>query len=564
MSAGSLPFGDLLREHRAHAGLTQEALAERAGLSVHGVQKLERGVTHPHRSTVQLLLAVLNLSAPDQADFLAASQLGRRGKRISREDLGAARETLPLGRDTFVGRDEEFARLRQDVLTCRLLTLSGVGGSGKTRLGLEVARSLRDQYRDGVWLVELAPLADAELVPRKVAAALGIKEVASRSVTSVLVDALRGRSVLLVLDNCEHVLDGCGELIEALLRIGPDIHILATSREPIDVKGEVVRRLDPLPVPALDASSSATDLAVVPSVRLFVDRAVAVDHCFELSDATASVVAEICRRLDGLPLAIELAAARFGALGIANTAELLRSPLHMLMRGRRTAEARQQTLQATIDWSYRLLSIAEQKLFAQLAIFRGGWTLEAAKQVCSGDGVEKREVVEMLVSLVEKSLVVAEPRPDGGMRYRFLEMLREYAAEHLAASDDDATAARHVAFYTRLSAEAEDAVDRGTNDVVWLTRMDEEYDNMRVALQWCCEHADGESGLRLASHLIHFWTIRGLVREGRDWLHRLLPHSEGTDPIVRAQGLCAMAELAFTQGNLEECQCVSAPVPIES
>jgi transcriptional regulator with XRE-family HTH domain len=307
-------FGALLRRHRRAAGLTQEALAERAGLSVFGIQKLERGTTHPYRDTAARLASVLELSADDADRFWAAVEpVRRRGSVRSATPRSGPHHNLPIGVTSFVGREEELESIPSRLQSAHLLTLTGAGGSGKTRLAIEVARRLVEDYRDGVWLVELAQLADPTLVPHRVAAMLGVQEIASRPLAHALADSLRDSELLLVMDNCEHLLESCAALLDLLMRHCPMLQILATSREPIGIPGEVIYGVSPLASPS-DLSESVVEIERSPAVRLFADRASDVQPSFVLAENNANAIAQICRRLDGIPLALELAAARLDAL----------------------------------------------------------------------------------------------------------------------------------------------------------------------------------------------------------------------------------------------------------
>jgi predicted ATPase len=346
------------------------------------------------------------------------------------------RHNLPVQLTTFIGRDREIEDIQQLLSTTRLLTLTGAGGCGKTRLALEVAAQLRTEYRDGVWLVDLAPLSDANLVTQTAASVLRLQEGPNRSLIEMLTDFVRHRHLLFVLDNCEHVIGSCAQLSEMLLQAGADVRILATSREALGVPGEAVWRVPSLSLPAAGQSLAVEDLLSFEAVRLFSERARSVAPEFRLNDNNAATVVEICGRLDGIPLAIELAAARLKVLSLDQINSRLKDRFRQLTGGSRTAMARQRTLEATVDWSYELLTDAERRLMCRLSVFAGGWTLEAAEEVCSGDGIERGETLDLLAHLVDKSLVNVDKDAEGTRRYRFLETVRQYARERLLRFGD--------------------------------------------------------------------------------------------------------------------------------
>jgi non-specific serine/threonine protein kinase len=341
----------------------------------------------------------------------------------------APRHNLPLQLTSFVGREQALAEVGRLLATTRLLTLTGAPGVGKTRLALQLAGEGREAYADGVWLVELAPLADPALVPQAVATAVGVREQPGRRLVDTLADAVRGQELLLVLDNCEHLVEACATLADRLLRAGPRLRVLATSREALGIAGETTWWVAPLALPAAEpmAAAGSERLAALEAneaVQLFVERARAAQPAFALTERNAGAVGQVCRRLDGIPLALELAAVRVPALGVEQLAQRLDDRFRLLTGGRRTALPRQQTLRAAVDWSYTLLPEAERVLLRRLAVFAGGWTLAAAEGVCGGDGLEAVDVFPLLVDLVDKSLVVAEPE-DAEPRYRLLETLRQ-------------------------------------------------------------------------------------------------------------------------------------------
>jgi predicted ATPase/DNA-binding SARP family transcriptional activator/DNA-binding CsgD family transcriptional regulator len=465
----------------------------------------------------------------------------------------AGRHNLPRALTSFVGREREVVEVERLLGAARLLTLTGVGGSGKTRLALEVARGLVGACPEGAWLVELAPLSEGALVPQAVAEALGVREQPNRPLISTLVNVLGEQKVLLVLDNCEHLIGAAAHLAEALLGSCPRLKILATSREVLGAAGEVSWLAPPLSGPDPQQRPTVETLEGYESVRLFVERARYRDPSFVLTPRNARAVAQICRRLNGIPLAIELAAARVGVLSVEQIATRLGDSLRLLTAGSRTATPRHRTLRATLDWSYELLSEPERKLFGRLSAFAGGWTLEAAEVVGAKNGIEEGDVLDLLSRLVDKSLVVsgASPEAGGGPRYRMLEPVRQYAQEKLEASGEAATIRqRHTEHYLELAETAEPELS-GRNQPEWLYRLETEHDNLRAALGWSLQQPEVEPALRLAAALAMFWHTHGHLSEGRAWLERAISASSTAAPRTRAKALNGAGWIAMFQGEYE-------------
>ena len=486
---------------------------------------------------------------------------------------------LPVALTSFIGRHLEMAELQRLVSSTRLLTLNGAGGVGKTRLALQVASAILDECADGVRLVELAALADPRLVVQALARVLDVPEQTGRPLLDVLADTLRSRRLLLVLDNCEHLVQACAELAEALLQTCPSLRIMATSREPLGVPGETVWSVPPLAVPEAVERLPIEQLSSCESVRLFVERAGAVLPGFALTDGNAPAVAEICRRLDGIPLAIELAAARVKVLAPADIDARLDDRLRLLVAGSRTAPPRQQTLRATLDWSYDLLSAPERQLFARLSVFAGGCTLEAAEAVCAettgpesaqpeGDASPRPrtafstpDILELLAQLVDKSLVQVEHSPARPTRYRLLETLRQYGREQLESDGEaDAARRRHAAFFLEL-AEPGGFRFGAPDQAGRLGPLESEHDNLRTALRWLIHAGEVDSARRLGVSLKSLWHLGGHLGEGRVWLAELLAlPAASADKATRAQLLYGAGFLAWLQGDadaargpLEEC-----------
>jgi non-specific serine/threonine protein kinase len=443
---------------------------------------------------------------------------------------------LPRQLTSFIGREREMEEVKRLLSNTCLLTLTGSGGCGKTRLALQVAADLVEQYDDGVWLVEFAPLSDPTLVPQEVAKALDVSEQIGRSLTETLSDFLRSKSLLLLLDNCEHLIGACAELAGVFLRTCPNLKILSTSREGLRITGETAWRVPSLSLPDPRRLPSLEGLMGYEAVQLFIDRAAAVQPTFTATNRNAPAVAQICHRLDGIPLAIELAAARVKALSVEEINSRLDDRFRLLTDGSRTALPRQQTLRATIDWSYNLLSEPERMLFSRLSVFAGGWMVEAAEAICTGESVEAYEVIDLLTHLVDKSLVVAEEE-NGRTRYRFLETVRQYARDRLLESGEaEELRGRHLKWFLGL-VECAEPEFRGPNLMIWLDRLEAERDNIRAALEWSLESDKGEEGLRLAGALWHFWYTRGYWNEMSRWLEETLLRSRGASASARAKAL---------------------------
>jgi predicted ATPase/class 3 adenylate cyclase len=463
--------------------------------------------------------------------------------------LEATPNNLPQQTTSFIGRKKELDELQRILAQSRLLTLTGSGGCGKTRLSLHVAADSLERFPDGAWLVELALLADPGLVTQTVATVLGLKEEPGKSIVQTLTEHLKDRRLLLLLDNCEHLLDGCARLVDTLLRQCPQVTILASSQEALGVGGEEAYRVPSLSLPDPKQPHTPASVAPFEAVRLFTDRALLARPDFEVTNQNVATLASICSRLDGIPLAIELAAARVRSLSLEQIRRNLDQRFRLLTGGSRTALPRQQTLRSLIDWSYHLLDEAEMRLLQRLSVFAGRWTLEAAEQVCAGDGGEGRDVRDLLMSLADKSLVMAEHN-DGHSRYRLLETVRQYARERLLDSGGGESAQkRHRNYFLAL---AEEAVPKltGAEQGKWFARLEEEHDNFRSALGWSLLEAGSEGGLRLCVALHRYWINRGHLSEGRDSCMRILSKAgvEG-HTTERAKLLSATGLLAYWQGD---------------
>lgn len=464
---------------------------------------------------------------------------------------------LPLQLTNFVGREREMADVRRLLGTTRLLTLTGTGGCGKTRLALQVAPQVLDEYPDGVWLVDLAALVDPLLVSQTVATTLGLREEPGHPILEMLAKYLRPRRMLLLLDNCEHLLQACGELVDHLLRGCADLSVLAISREALGVAGEVNYRVPSLAAPQPHEHVPPDQLARYEAVRLFLDRASSIRPGFALTEQNAPAIAQVCWRLDGIPLAIELAAARVKILAVEQIAARLDDRFRLLTGGVRTALPRQQTLKAAIDWSYGPLTEVEKKVFRRLAVFAGDCNLESAEEVCAGDGVDQLGVLDALSALSDKSLIVVVERP-GENRYRLLETIRQYARDRLLeSSETEAARDRHLEWFVSLAERVAQELG-GFRQVEWLDRLEADHENLRAALEWALA-GRFDRGLRLGGSLWLFWRVRGYLAEGRRWLEALLAKALGPS-VARAEALLGLGIITADLGDyaLAQARCVAS------
>jgi len=494
-----------------------------------------------------------DLSQPEQVYQLLHPELPH--EFLPLRSLDTLPNNLPRELTSFIGRESEMAEVHRLLGAAHLLTLTGPGGCGKTRLALHVAAELLHDYRDGVWLVELAALADPSLVAQTVAAQLSVPDDPQRPVLACLTNYLRDRELLLVLDNCEHLVEASACLAESLLRACPKLRILATSREPLGAPGEVAWPVPSLSQPEVsgggDAALPPASLRQYESVRLFMERAAAVAPRFAVPDESLPIVVQICRRLDGIPLAIELAAVRVKVLSLRQIADRLDDRFRLLTGGVRTALPRQQTLRAAIDWSHDLLTQPERALLRRLAVFAGGWTLEAAESVAADGELDHYEVLETLGRLVDRSLVAVDPPSPGeevATRYRLLETVRQYALERLEETGEtSAVRGRHHTFYMEQAEQAEPELE-GPAQLEWLDRLQREQDNLRAALAWS---VDPETRLRLAGALWRYWYQRGPLAEGRAWLEGALARAADCSPAARAKACSGAGNLAAQQGDYD-------------
>jgi predicted ATPase/transcriptional regulator with XRE-family HTH domain/Tfp pilus assembly protein PilF len=553
-------FGALLRAYRARRGLSQDDLADRTGLSVAAISAMERGLTRwPYRDTIARLAQAMDLLAVER-DALAAA--GRRPVRdrssaspsvtgLVDSATSVARSNLPIPLTGLIGRDAELNRL-EHLFTqprSRLLTVSGPGGVGKTRLAIEVAGRLQGDFPDGVFFVSLAPIQDVLLLPSTLARAFGMVELDGASVMEDLMDFIGGRRLLLVLDNCEHLIDACADSAAMLLAACPGLHVLATSRSALRIRGEQVFLLQPLPLPALSVDTPSAAIEQSPAVALFAERAREAYPDFSLSSSNLGDVAAICERVDGLPLAIELAAAQCAYASPRALLARLTPSLPLLHGGAHDLPARQQTLRNTIDWSYRLLTQDSRRVFRHLAVCVGGFGVDASAAVCDLESSDLVAVLFELENLVAASLLIAEQGSDVEPRFSMLETIRDFGLERLAESGElDVARTRHLAWCLALAERAAPELT-GPEQERWLHRLDIEHANLQAALQYATPPR--EVGVRLAVALWRFWYTRGYLAVGRRWLEAAVA-AEAVSVATQASALHGAGMLAWRQGDYEQ------------
>lgn len=484
-----------------------------------------------------------DLAQPERVYQLCHPELPAKFPALA--SLDAYPNNLPMQLTRFVGRERELADLTELLATNRLVTITGPGGCGKTRLSLQIGADILGDFPDGVWLVNLAAISDGPLVAAEVASSLGLREEPNRALLDTIVDYLRVRRVLLLLDNCEHVLRAAAELVVPLLALCRNLRIIATSRQALTIEGEMARLLDPLSVPA-DNKLSVDELLSYEGVQLLSDRAALARTGFTVTEQNADAVATICRRLDGIPLAIELAAARLGSLGAGELARRLDDRFRLLSEGRRGGPPRHQTLDAAVDWSYELCDDAERLLFRRLAVFVGRFTLQAVENICAHQGLERGDAAVLLSRLVERSLVYADT-DQAAVTYRMLQTIRSFALAKLESSGEESSLrSRHFNSFLSLAEQSEENL-LGADQEKWLVLLESHHDDIRAALSWSLA-ADPSRAIRLAGALGIFWDARGHWTEGRRWLEAALAVAPEGDPRL-PKALTRSGNLAYEQGD---------------
>jgi predicted ATPase/DNA-binding XRE family transcriptional regulator len=542
-------FGEWLKRRRGAEGWTQEQLAQQIHCSTSALRKFESEERRPSAEVVEQLANIFNIPREEYKAFLQFARgdwqaFGSRSTEAEpwHRSNADSQSNLPSSISSFIGRDKEQAEVADLLQKNRLVTLTGTGGIGKTRLALQVGHQLRDDLLDGVWFVPLDSLSDPALVAQTVASVFEIRASLDRSILDALKNVLRRKTLLLILDNCEHVLEACSQLASTLLLYCPHLRILATSRETLKLAGEATYSLPPLSQP--ETSVLLQDLTGYEAVQLFIERASLALSTFQITEENAQAIMEICRRVEGIPLALELTAARVNILDVPEISKQLQRSFALLSNDPRPTNSRHQTLQGSLDWSWSLLARGEQVFLCQLSVFAGGWSLEAAEAVCDGN------VLSLTHTLVQKSLIKVKQEPQHETRYYFHEIVRQYVHEKLMeAGDAGLIHERHLAYFTNLVEQAEPELYR-SNQVYWLNKLDDELDNLRIALQWSLD-GDVPSGLRIAAVPWRFWIRRDYPQEAEDWLGQLLKRYPASDSL-RAHALAVYSNYMFFRGKMEK------------
>ena len=532
-----ISFGAWLRQQRRILDLTQQELADQVGCARITLRRIESEALKPSKGLALILLDKVGIPPSEREQWVgfARGQSGLPLQHVRSSRSVRPQTNLPMSLTSFIGREKEQAEIIKLITKHRLITLTGSGGVGKTRLSLKIGEQVLDDYRDGVWLVELAPLSDPMLLPQYVAVTFGITIQSDISPIESLINFLHSKTRLLILDNCEHLINACAQLSDTLLKNCPQLKILVTSREPLGILGEVVCRVPSLSLP--DIQQLLEKFRDYESVRLFEERAQLAQTDFALTIENASSVAQICSRLDGIPLAIELAAARVNMFSTEQIAARLKASFNLLTGGRRTALPRHQTIRASIDWSWNLLTESERILLRRLSVFAGGWTLEAAESVCSGNSIESHQVLDVMTQLVAKSLVIVNQAAEREARYRFHEIIRQYALEKLGhAGEDENARSRHLKYFLQFTEQVEAAL-RGPTQIEWYARLNAELNNLRAALDWAAKISDVQAGLYLSGRLGNLWE-RIDLQEGIHWLTEFTQDPKShIYPLARAKAL---------------------------
>lgn len=550
-----ISFGEWLKRQRGGRGLTQEQLAQQIGCATITLRKIESEERRPSAQIVERLSELFNIPQNEQINFLkyargdwtkVASESAAETPWSSSTSTPKPKNNLPAQLTTFIGRENEIREIKKAINNYRLVTLTGSGGAGKTRLSLKVAEDLLKQL-EYIWFVELAPTTDPNYIPQTILLAIGLSERKGKTAQELISDYLHDKNTLIILDNCEHLIEASAKISDALLKHAPKLRILASSREALGVKGELAWHVPSLSLPDVNHLPELDEIVKYEAIQLFTERATLAKSNFTATKENAAFIAQICSHLDGIPLAIELAAARTKALSVEQIAARLDDRFRLLIGGSRTALPRQQTLRATIDWSYNLLADEEKKLLRGLSVFSGGWTLEAAESVCSEEG-SGLDILDLLTQLVDKSLVNLQDS-----RYRMLETTRQYAREKLLdLGEDRASRNRHVNYLLDLAKHADKEI-HGPHQVEWLDRLETEHANYRVALDWIITNGDIEPALYLIgsfSGLGRFWSTRSHLSEARNWFDKVRASPDvPLYPIAYATALNGMSFIGFLQSD---------------
>jgi predicted ATPase/class 3 adenylate cyclase len=532
------------------------------------LSRVQRLMSAAHGGQVLLSLASQELVCDDLPEGVALRDMGkRRLKDLVRPEhiyqliipdlprdfpplktLDIYQHNLPAQMTSFIGREREIEAIKRALSEYRLVTLTGSGGTGKTRLSLQVAADLLDQFPDGVWFIELAPLTNPDLIPQTILYIFGVAEQQGQTTLQALIEHTREKKILLILDNCEHLIEASARVADTLLNSAQRLTILASSREALGVKGEMVWYVPSLALPDMKRLPTIDQLSQYEAVRLFTERAILVQPHLQMTHENAFGIAQICVQLDGIPLAIELAAARVKSLSVDQIAVRLHDRFRFLTGGSRTSLPRQQTLRAAIDWSYNLLSEPEHAALRRLSVFAGGWTLESAEAIAVGGEVDQTEVLDLLTSLVNKSLIIFNSEDE---RYGMLETARQYAREKLVASGEEGMYMQaHIEHFLQLAEEAE-SFQAGDEQVKWLNRLEVEHDNFRVALNFSLQEKKNDIAIRIAGALGQFWWVHSHLKEGPEWLKQVLSAEKDVNQADRAKALFWSGVLARHQGDYE-------------
>jgi predicted ATPase/DNA-binding XRE family transcriptional regulator len=541
-------FGMWLRQRRRILDLTQQALADKVGIARITLRRIENGTLKPSKELTTQLLKTVGVSQIEWEKWIrfARGETKLPSQMVSNFDP-PPKNNLPAFLTSFIGRDKEQAVVYELINKHRLVTLTGAGGIGKTRLAIKIGEQLIENGVNEVWLVELASLNESTLIPQRIATLLGIKTSSKDSLEAEIFNFLYAKNMVLIFDNCEHLIDTCAQFIYALLRKCPYIKVLATSREPLEITGEAVYEVPILGLP--DAKQMINTKKNYDSVNLFLERAQLKIHNFSLTHENVSSIAQICYLLDGIPLAIELAAAHIDTLSPRQIANQISTSFDLLSTRSRTATPHQQNMHASIDWSWNLLSEPEKKLLRRLSVFSGGWTSIAAETICSNSNLSPSDIHKLLNQLLKKSLVYEISKENNTKRYRLHELIRQYTSEKLKETQEESEINnQHQNYFLTFAEEAEKKL-KGEHLLFWINQLEDERNNIRKALLWSANTESLDKQARLASALVRFWVIHGPMTEGERWLNPLISKASKIAPELRAKVYWAVGFLAFSEGN---------------